>query len=221
MNKQCWADKSDLLSFGQSRYSFQTRLTTAFLNIRINSVIRLPEHPGWRLTCASGWLRLGCRLPVAEEDQRGLDHGVFIPFKLVYPEADIPIVQLSLRAGLDPAEHVAAGRALAPLRDENVLIVGTGMSYHNMQRFQRDGNGFDPDSKAFDAWLADTVTASPEKRAERLISWARAPAARAAHPTEEHLMPLHVVAGAAEQDAGRRVFEDRVLGSARSAFMFG
>lgn len=160
-------------------------------------------------------------LPVAEEDQRGLDHGVFIPFKLVYPEADIPIVQLSLRAGLDPAEHVAAGRALAPLRDENVLIVGTGMSYHNMQRFQRDGNGFDPDSKAFDAWLADTVTASSEKRAERLISWARAPAARAAHPTEEHLMPLHVVAGAAEQDAGRRVFEDRVLGSAQSAFMFG
>lgn len=160
-------------------------------------------------------------LPSAADDERGLDHGVFIPFKLIYPQADIPIVQLSLRNGLDPAEHIAAGQALAPLRDEGVLIVGTGMTYHNMQRFQRDGNRFNLESRQFDAWLVDAVTSEPVERNRRLADWDKAPAARAAHPEEEHLLPLHVVAGAAGQDAGEKVFEDRVLGSVQSAFMFG
>lgn len=160
-------------------------------------------------------------LPVAQETERGLDHGVFVPFKLIYPDADVPIVQLSLRAGLDPAAHIAAGRALAPLREQGVLIVGTGMSYHNMQRFQRDGSRFDPDSEHFDDWLAHTVTLPPAERERALVAWERAPAARAAHPQEEHLLPLHMVAGAAGDDDGRQVFQDRVLGSAQSAFMFG
>lgn len=160
-------------------------------------------------------------LPSAEEDRRGLDHGVFIPFKLIYPQADVPIVQLSLRVGLDPAEHIAAGRALAPLREQGILIIGTGMSYHNMQRFQRDGSSFDPESEVFDDWLAEAVAAPPEQRNKRLTRWAEAPAARAAHPEEEHLLPLHMVAGAAAEDAGRAVFRDRVLGSAQSAFLFG
>lgn len=160
-------------------------------------------------------------LPVAAENERGLDHGVFIPFKLIYPQADVPMVQVSLHAGLDPAEHIAAGRALAGLREQGVLIVGTGMSYHNMQRFQRDGSAFDPDSDTFDAWLMHTVALPAAEREQALVDWAQAPAARAAHPQEEHLMPLHMVAGAAQGDAGRQVFQDQVLGSAQSAFMFG
>jgi aromatic ring-opening dioxygenase catalytic subunit (LigB family) len=150
---------------------------------------------------------------------RGLDHSVFIPFKLIYPDADIPIVQLSLRTGLDPAEHIAAGRALAPLRREDVLIVGTGMSYHNMRGFRFSGTGANPDSQRFDAWLAEAV-AAPD-REQRLCAWAQAPGGRASHPREEHLIPLHVVAGAASDEPGRRVFQDQVLGSAQSAFMFG
>ena len=160
-------------------------------------------------------------LPAGEERMRGLDHGVFVPFKLIYPNADLPVVQLSLRQGLDPAEHLAAGRALAPLRERGVLIVGSGMSYHNMRGFRFDGIGLNQDSVIFDDWLAETVALPPAERERRLSEWAQAPSARAAHPREEHLLPLHVVAGAAGDAPGRRVFEDRVLATAQSAFMFG
>ncbi|WP_162937705.1 DODA-type extradiol aromatic ring-opening family dioxygenase [Indioceanicola profundi] len=159
--------------------------------------------------------------PTAEDHRRGLDHGVFIPFKLIYPDADIPVVQLSLRTGLDPAEHIAMGRALEPLREQGVLIVGSGMSFHNMRRFRWDGSSLDPDSVRFDSWLAETVEAEPAERERRLTAWADAPSGRVSHPREEHLLPLHVVAGAAGGDLGHRVFEDRVLGSAQSAFLFG
>ncbi len=157
----------------------------------------------------------------AVEERRGLDHGVFIPLKLIYPEADVPLVQLSLRQGLNPAEHIAAGRALAPLRREGVLIIGSGMSYHNMRRFRFDDSALDPDSVRFDDWLAQTVALPAAEREQRLVAWASAPGGRAAHPREEHLLPLHVVAGAAGEDAGRQAFQDRVLGSMQSAFIFG
>lgn len=161
-------------------------------------------------------------LPAGEEHRRGLDHGVFVPFKLIYPQADIPVVQMSLRTGLDPAEHIAAGRALAPLRRQGVLIVGSGMSFHNMRRFRFRGKGpSDPDSVNFDAWLDETVALPAEERARRLVGWAGAPGGRASHPREEHLIPLHVVAGAAGDDPGREVFQDEVLGSRQSAYMFG
>jgi aromatic ring-opening dioxygenase catalytic subunit (LigB family) len=151
---------------------------------------------------------------------RGFDHGVFIPFMLIYPDADIPVVQLSLKAGLDPAEHLAAGHALASLRDRNVLIVGSGMSYHNMAGFMR---GLPPDGAApFDAWLTAVATdADPSRRDAKLARWTTAPSARDAHPREEHLIPLMVVAGAAGDDIGRRTYSDRVMGSAISAFQFG
>ncbi|MBA4742887.1 MAG: dioxygenase [Azoarcus sp.] len=160
-------------------------------------------------------------LPVARETERGLDHGVFVPFKLIDPDASVPVVQLSLRAGLDPATHLAAGRALAPLRDEGVLIVGSGMSFHNMSRFRRDNATLDADSVAFDRWLVDTMALPHDVREASLAAWASAPSARASHPKEEHLLPLHVVAGAAGDDVGRQVLADRVLGSAQSAFAFG
>lgn len=159
--------------------------------------------------------------PTAEERHRGLDHGVFIPFKLIYPQADIPIVQLSLRAGLDPAEHIAVGQTLEPLRGQGVLIVGSGMSFHNMQRFRSKASEADPDSQRFGTWLAETVSLPASEREQRLIAWAQAPGGRSSHPREEHLLPLHVVAGAAGQDPGRQVFQDQVLGSVQSAFMFG
>lgn len=157
-----------------------------------------------------------------EDSERGLDHGVFIPMKLAFPDADIPVVQLSLRGDLDPAAHLAMGRALAPLRQEGVLIVGSGMSFHNMQRFRRDGNGeVDADSLQFDDWLAGTVAMDPAQRDRRLADWRDAPGGRASHPREEHLLPLHVVAGAALSDAGERIFRDEVMASAQSGIRFG
>ncbi|AUN95192.1 DODA-type extradiol aromatic ring-opening family dioxygenase [Pseudazoarcus pumilus] len=160
-------------------------------------------------------------LPVARDDSRGLDHGVFIPFMLIDPRAETPVVQLSLREGLDPAEHLAMGRALAPLRDEGVLIVGTGMSFHNMGRFRRDNAVLDADSVTFDDWLTQAVTQPAAARTQALAKWEQAPSARASHPEEEHLLPLQVVAGAAGEDAGRQALSDRVLGSAQSAYVFG
>jgi len=154
-----------------------------------------------------------------KNSERGFDHGVFIPFKVIYPEADIPIVQLSLKEGLDPAEHIAAGRAIAPLRERGVLIVGSGMSYHNLREMGRDVRVI---SDQFDAWLTDAVCApTAAARAERLSRWQQAPGARRAHPREEHLIPLMVAAGAGGKDLGRKVFTDYVLGTTVSAFQFG
>ena len=156
---------------------------------------------------------------VGENEQRGLDHGVFIPLKLTYPDAAIPTLQLSLRRGLDPAEHLAIGRALAPLRDEGVLIIGSGMSYHNMRAFNRPVA--DHPSAIFDAWLDETIQAEPEARDARLTAWETAPSARDAHPREEHLLPLMVVAGAAGTDRGSTIFRDHVMSATVSAHRFG
>ena len=155
----------------------------------------------------------------ASETSRGFDHGVFIPLKLSYPEAQIPTVQLSLREGLDPAEHLAIGRALAPLRDEGVLIVGSGMSFHNMRAFNSAPAA--ADSKRFDAWLQQTASEDQPARDAHLKDWAQAPAARACHPREEHLLPLMVAAGAAGADRGRAVFSGQAMGVLVSALHFG
>lgn len=155
----------------------------------------------------------------AAEATRGWDHGVFIPFKVIWPQADVPVVQLSLQKDLDPATHLAIGRALAPLRHEDVLIVGSGMSYHNLRNFF-SGRG-NAEAEAFDAWLNETLSAPAAERARRLIAWEEAPGAIASHPEAEHLLPLHVVAGAAGDETGRRTFHDNILGKAISAFQFG
>jgi aromatic ring-opening dioxygenase catalytic subunit (LigB family) len=157
-----------------------------------------------------------------EEPERGLDHGVFIPFKLIYPDADIPMVQLSLNRSLDAATHLKIGRALMPLRDEGVLIVGSGMSYHNL----RDLYSGDPralrSAAEFDAWLGDAVTETDcAARERKLAAWHQAPGARAAHPRPEHLIPLMVAAGAAGEDTGRRSYNQPLLGKPISGFQFG
>ncbi len=153
------------------------------------------------------------------EGARGWDHGVFVPFKLIWPDADIPTVEISLRVDEDPSAHLALGRALRPLRDQGVLIVGSGMSYHNLR--ETFGPRGVADSEAFDEWLCQTTAASPEERARRLIDWRAAPGAIACHPQGDHLIPLHVVAGAAGDDIGRQTYSDRLLGKAISAFQFG
>ena len=155
----------------------------------------------------------------AEDAQRGFDHGTFVPLKLAYPEAEVPTVQLSLIKGLDPAQHLALGRALAPLRDEGVFIVGSGMTYHNMRGFG-DPRAV-PHSETFDAWLRATSTAEPAARDAQLAEWSRAPAARQVHPREEHLLPLMVIAGAAGADRGTVAYNGTLMGLRLSAYHFG
>ena len=149
---------------------------------------------------------------------RGLDHGVFVPFKLIYPDADVPVLQLSLQSDLDPAHHLAIGRALAPLRDRDVLIVGSGMSYHNLRGlFSGIGN---KEAEAFDAWLHAALADAPSRDAA-LIRWRDAPGAVESHPEAEHLLPLMVAAGAAAGEPAERVYADHVLGKPISGFRFG
>ena len=161
-------------------------------------------------------------LQTAHDSQRGFDHGTFVPLKLAYPAPTIPTLQLSLRRGLDPAEHLAMGRALAPLRDEGVFIVGSGSSFHNLRAMMQGGGG-DTAKKAaeFDAWLQATTKSAPAEREKALTEWAKAPAARFAHPREEHLLPLMVIAGAANGDAGSVPYADTYTGLAMSAHHFG
>ncbi len=158
-------------------------------------------------------------VPARLDAERGFDHGVFIPFKLIYPGADVPIVQLSLKSGLEADTHLAAGRALEPLRREGALVVGSGMSYHNLEGFFA-GAGKRADE--FNTWLTDAVCqGDTEARNARLRQWSRAPAAREAHPREEHLIPLLVAAGAARNDRGQLAFSDRIMGALISAYRFG
>jgi aromatic ring-opening dioxygenase catalytic subunit (LigB family) len=157
----------------------------------------------------------------AADPERGFDHGVFIPLKLIFPDANIPVVQLSLRSDLDPLAHLQAGRALAPLREQGVLILGSGMSFHNMRGY--GDPRFTAPSAEFDAWLGDAIAAPAERRWAALQDWANAPSARLCHPAraEEHLLPLMLAAGAAQGSAGRKVFSDQVLETVISAFRFG
>jgi len=154
--------------------------------------------------------------------QRGYDHGLFIPLKLMYPDASIPCLQLSLLRGLDPAMHIALGKALRELTQVNLLIIGSGFSFHNMRAFGWEGGKMtDPANNAFQDWLIDTCTGSmsePE-RERRLIDWAEAPSARYCHPREEHLLPLHVCAGMAGKPA-TVVFDDYILGKRAVAFLW-
>jgi aromatic ring-opening dioxygenase catalytic subunit (LigB family) len=155
------------------------------------------------------------------DPQRGFDHGMFIPLKLIFPQANIPVVQLSLHNALDPAQHLAVGQALEALRDQDVLIIGSGMSFHNMRAYGNPQYG--PVSDAFDDWLTKAVESTPQERDRLLTEWDLAPGARQCHPprAEEHLIPLMAVAGAAGQDTGRKVFSDRVMETTLSAFSFG
>ena len=146
---------------------------------------------------------------------RGFDHGLFVPLKLIYPGARIPCVQLSLYAGLDPLMHIRIGQALAPLRRKEILVLGSGFSFHNMRAFfSPSGEAPDPRNDAFQEWLKETCTGgrfSREEREQRLARWEDAPNARYCHPREEHLIPLHVCSGMTGAP-GEVVFDAEVLG---------
>lgn len=151
------------------------------------------------------------------EPDRDFDHGVFVPMKIIDPDAKWPTVMLSLRRDLDPYYHLSVGRALAPLRDEGVLIIGSGSSFHDLGTYF-DGQPGDADR--FDDWLIASCT-NPSSREQDLANWEAAPAARVSHPREEHLLPLMVAAGAATGEPGRHVYRDRIASKPFSGFAFG
>ena len=161
-------------------------------------------------------------VPSGLDPRRGYDHGTFSLMQVLYPEAKLPLVQLAMKADFDPAEHIRVGELLAPLRDQGVLIVGSGFSFHDTRSIM-SGAGKVP-SATFDAWLNQTlVDSAPKDRKQRLIGWADAPAARAAHPREDHLIPLMVAAGAAGDDVGLRVYHESAFMGAitASSYRFG
>jgi len=160
-------------------------------------------------------------LPVRQDPERGFDHGAFVPLSVMYPEADVPVVQLSIEAHYDPDVHMALGRALAPLRDEDILILCSGLSYHNLREIR--STGAEP-SAQFDAWLQQAVVQGPvEQRAAQLRQWESAPSARRAHPREDHLIPLMVAAGAAEREPAACIYHDdsTFANITASSFRFG
>ena len=157
------------------------------------------------------------------DDQRGFDHGLFVPLKIMFPSATIPCVQISLVRTLDPETHINIGKTLADLRKENILILGPGFSFHNLKAFfSRSTDEKDSKNEAFEEWLIDTCTntkISDSDRETKLIKWSEAPFARYCHPREEHLLPLHVCYGISNSFA-KLVFEGNVAGKQTSAFMW-
>ncbi|MEK7355376.1 MAG: class III extradiol ring-cleavage dioxygenase [Bdellovibrionota bacterium] len=161
----------------------------------------------------------GAGFATKEDPLHGYDHGVFVPLFLMYPDADVPVFMISMKSGYDPRTHIAMGEALNPLRDENVLIIGSGLSYHNMRGFRTPAAG--PVAEQFETWLNETISEpDPAKRNARLENWERAPAARLAHPREDHLVPLMVVAGASNSGPGERLFLDHAMGVVMASYRF-
>ena len=162
----------------------------------------------------------GAGLPTHLDTAQGFDHGVFAPMAVMYPQADVPTYQVSIRSGYDPEAHLALGRALAPLRDEGVAIVGSGLSYHNLRRMGEPGRA---PSAAFDAWLDKAMQSDPATRVAKLKAWEQAPSARICHPEEDHLIPLMTAVGAAENEAATRIYHDSNVygGITASSYRFG
>ncbi|MFC1664175.1 DODA-type extradiol aromatic ring-opening family dioxygenase [Pseudomonadota bacterium] len=162
-------------------------------------------------------------IEVKKDDQRGFDHGMFVPLKIMYPQADIPCVQLSLVQSLDAETHLKIGKALSALREENILVIGSGFSFHNLRAFRANAENLAHDKNdAFEYWLIDTCTSeniSSDERNRRLADWEEAPHARYCQPREEHLLPLHVCCGMSNS-AAKLVFEDKIMGAKASAFLW-
>jgi aromatic ring-opening dioxygenase catalytic subunit (LigB family) len=157
------------------------------------------------------------------DDRRGFDHGLFIPLKIMYPEAAIPCIQLSLLTSLRPDEHIRLGKALRQLRRENLLIIGSGFSFHNLEAFfQPPTEETRAANEAFEKWLFDTFSDKglrEEERERRLLDWDLAPGARFCHPREEHLLPLHVCYGIAGC-AASRIYGMEIMGKKASAYIW-
>ncbi|MGE3757214.1 MAG: class III extradiol ring-cleavage dioxygenase [Pseudobdellovibrionaceae bacterium] len=157
------------------------------------------------------------------DSQRGYDHGTYSVIYPLFPNADIPVIQLSMKSDYDPEEHLRIGRALAPLRDEGVLIVGSGSSYHNMRGFFGHVKSATEDSRDFDSWLQTAMASSPDDRWQQIANWkSDAPHARAVHPREDHLIPLMVAVGAAGNDKAILIYNELFMRTVMvSSFRFG
>ncbi len=159
-------------------------------------------------------------LPVRLDPDQGYDHGTFVPAFIMYPDASVPLFQISLKRGYDPADHLALGRAIAPLRDEGVLILGSGLSYHNLRLF---GPGARVPSEAFDGWLSKVMAAPPAERTAALMDWEAAPYARTCHAQEDHFAPIWAVLGAAETEPAVMSYHDTMIfgGVTASSYRLG
>jgi len=177
-----------------------------------------PGHPALADRIAKTLENAGIKSSINKK--RGFDHGLFIPLSMMYPQADIPALQLSLRQRLSPDFHISLGKALRDLREEKLLVIGSGFSFHNMSSFfHHDPDMVNPRNNAFQDWLIETITADVDQaeRESRLAAWERAPHARFCHPREEHLLPLHVCAGLANKK-GQVIFDDLIMGVRSVAF---
>lgn len=151
---------------------------------------------------------------------QGFDHGTFAPLAIMFPDADIPVFQVSLLKSYDPEAHFAMGRALASLRDEGIMIIGSGLSYHNLGQI---GPMAKESSTAFDTWLNNALALAPQERTALIKNWTSAPFARVCHPQEDHLVPLFVALGAAEQDVATLIYHEKNFmgGVTASSYRFG
>lgn len=159
---------------------------------------------------------IGCALDPAQ----GLDHGAWNPLLLAYPQAQIPVLQLSIQHHLGTAHHVALGEALAPLRAEGVLIVGSGAATHNLRHLQAPGTPPADWARDFEAWLCAAIDA--DDRAGLIDYRRQAPGAALAHPRDEHLIPLYVALGAGKGEVGQAIHRSFAHGSlSMSSFGWG
>jgi aromatic ring-opening dioxygenase catalytic subunit (LigB family) len=151
---------------------------------------------------------------------QGFDHGTFAPLEIMYPEADVPVFQISLLKSYDPSAHFAMGRALSALRDQGVMIIGSGLSYHNLGHF---GPQAKEPSIAFDSWLQKALALAPKDRTDAISQWETAPFARVCHPQEDHFVPLFVALGAAETEPATMIYHENDImgGVTASSFRFG
>lgn len=139
------------------------------------------------------------------DKSRDWDHGVFVPLMVMFPDADIPVVEVSILQSYDPAAHIAIGKALAPLRDQGVLILGSGFATHTF------GSPAAKNAEFIDHVNRVVENYSPEEREKAFLEWTKFPSARAAHAQEDHFVPMHVVVGASGQDKGKVLFRAPVM----------
>ncbi|TMW59558.1 hypothetical protein Poli38472_004627 [Pythium oligandrum] len=156
-------------------------------------------------------------------EKRGYDHGVFIPLKIMFPDADVPVVQMSVYSSQDPEAHIKLGEVLRSLRKDNILIVGSGLSFHSFGLFRGNPDGANAASIPFHDYLKESLvdTSDSIERRRRLHNWTDAPFARQVHQKEEHLMPLFVVAGAGLEEPCEEIFDGYVMDVRTSGYLFG
>lgn len=178
-----------------------------------------PGHPrlarrAIETLAAAGW-------PAQADERRGLDHGAWVPLLHLFPQADVPMFQVSLPSRLDAASAWAFGEALAPLAEEGVLVVGSGSLTHNLAEFRGHHGADEPYVAEFAAWVRDAVTAGDGPRLRSTL--AAAPHAGRAHPSTEHFWPLLVAAGAAPEQGDWRVLDGGIAHGvlAMDTFVFG